>query len=199
MTSSRQATWLTVRYGRHRLARPGLAAERRPGYAVAAEHRPDHESAGADVRPDRGSQAAPIPAGAGAEGAVAADVPRPVGEPSVEADAPFGLPVLAELPELTAVLDALVSADERLLDAVLTLSRLVGSGEVERTTGVGVEQWLGIVARQTRMDRRLLLRLCRLLGRFPTLKAAVAARQVSFAQLRGLGLALRQAPTVDRR
>jgi hypothetical protein len=48
------------------------------------------------------------------------------------------------------------------------------------------------------MDRRLLLRLCRLLDRFPTLKAAVAARQVSFAQLRGLGLALRAAPTVDR-
>jgi hypothetical protein len=69
------------------------------------------------------------------------------------------------------------------------------TGEVERTTGVGVEQWLGIVARQTRMDRRLLLRLCRLLDRFPTLKAAVAARQVSFAQLRGLGLALRAAPT----
>jgi hypothetical protein len=63
---------------------------------------------------------------------------------------------------------------------------------------VGVEQWLGIVARQTRMDRRLLLRLCRLLDRFPTLKAAVAARQVSFAQLRGLGLALRSGTDVDR-
>jgi hypothetical protein len=99
------------------------------------------------------------------------------------------------VPELAAALAALTSADDRMLEGILTVARLLATGEVARTTGVGVEQWLGIVARQTRMDRRLLLRLCRLLDRFPTLKAAVAARQVSFAQLRGLGLALRQAPT----
>jgi hypothetical protein len=189
MTSSPIPTWLTVRYGRsHRVVRRvRVAAEHRPGYDVrhgeSSQSTGDGEPTGSEVAADvEASRADPlVPAGAG-EG--------PAGE-----GPPFGLPVLAELPELAAVLDALVSADERLLDAVLTLSRLLGSGEVERTTGVGVEQWLGIVARQTRMDRRLLLRLCRLLDRFPTLKAAVAARQVSFAQLRGLGLALRAAPT----
>jgi hypothetical protein len=102
--------------------------------------------------------------------------------------------VLAELPELASALAAFTTADDRMLDGILRLSRLLDSGEVEATTGVSVEQWIGIVARHTRMDRRLLLRLCRLLHRFPTLKAAVETRQVSYAQLRGLGLALRKAP-----
>jgi hypothetical protein len=194
MTSSPIPTWLTVRYGRsHRVVpRVRVAAEHRPGYDLE-----QHDTAEVPAAPLQ--QPDPVASGL-ADLVPAGAVEGPAGEgPAGEGPAgegpPFGLPVLAELPELAAVLDALVSADERLLDAVLTLSRLVGSGEVERTTGVGVEQWLGIVARQTRMDRRLLLRLCRLLDRFPTLKAAVAARQVSFAQLRGLGLALRQAPT----
>jgi hypothetical protein len=66
--------------------------------------------------------------------------------------------------------------------------------QVEQTTGVSLDHWLGIVARHTRLDRRLLLRLCRLCGRLPALADAVAARQVSFAQLRGIGLALRDTP-----
>jgi hypothetical protein len=176
MTSFPQATWLTVRYGRHEVARQGLAAEHRRGYDVA----------GADGRPDRPTPATD-PAAAGPEVAGAA-------EASSTDAAPFGLPVLAELPELASMLDALVASDERLLDAVVTLSRLLDSGEVEQATGLGVEHWLGIVARQTRMDRRLLLRLCRLLHRLPSLESAVESRQVSFAQLRGLGLALRKAP-----
>ena len=62
-----------------------------------------------------------------------------------------------------------------------------------------VEHWLAIVTRQTRLDRRLLLRLARLIDRFPTLRGAVAAGRVSFAQLRGLGIVLRDAPVaIDR-
>jgi hypothetical protein len=193
MTSSPIPTWLTVRYGRsHRVVpRVRVAAEHRPGYDLE-QHDTAEVPAAPLQQPDpvASGLADLVPAGA-VEGPAGEG---PAGSGSAGEGPPFGLPVLAELPELAAVLDALVSADERLLDAVLTLSRLLATGEVERTTGVGVEQWLGIVARQTRMDRRLLLRLCRLLGRFPTLKAAVAARQVSFAQLRGLGLALRAAP-----
>jgi hypothetical protein len=76
------------------------------------------------------------------------------------------------------------------------VARLVAGDEVAQTTGVSVEHWLAIVCRQTRLDRRLLLRLARLLDRFPTLAAGVAAGRVSFAQLRGLGIVLRQAPKV---
>jgi hypothetical protein len=116
-----------------------------------------------------------------------------------EADAaPFGLPVLAELPELAAVLDDLTAADDRLLAAVAGLADLIRSDTVETTTGVGVEHWLAAVATVTRMDRRLLLQACRLLRRLPTLDDAVRRRRVSFAQLRGLTLALRSAsPELD--
>jgi hypothetical protein len=192
MTSFPQATWLTVRYGRHQVV---------PRVRVAAEHRPGYDAAGADGSPDRPSPATPRPAGAGSEDAVGSGAARTDGHvpsgpaPARAADGPpFGLPVLAELPELASALAAFATADDRMLDGILRLSRLLDSGEVEATTGVSVEQWVGIVARHTRMDRRLLLRLCRLLHRFPTLKAAVEGRQVSYAQLRGLGLALRRAP-----
>jgi hypothetical protein len=112
--------------------------------------------------------------------------------------APFGLPVLAELPELAAVLEDLTAADDRLLAAVAGLADLLRSDTVETTTGVGVEHWLAAVATVTRMDRRLLLQACRLLHRLPTLDTAVRQRRVSFAQLRGLTLALRSAsPELD--
>jgi hypothetical protein len=111
-----------------------------------------------------------------------------------DAGVPFGLPVLAELPELAQVLERLAVADDALLDAVAGLADLLARGRVETVTGVGVEHWLSIVAGLTRMDRRLLVRACRLLGRFPALDAAVRAHRLSFAQLRGLTIALRAAP-----
>jgi hypothetical protein len=198
MMTSPQVTWLTVRYGRHQVV---------PRVRIAAEHRPGYDAGGADGSPDRSSPAAADPAAAGSDvaadtGAAGTDGHVPSGPaegPSADevpwaGEAPFGLPVLAELPELAAALAAFATADDRMLDGILRLSRLLDSGEVEATTGVSVEQWVGIVARHTRMDRRLLLRLCRLLHRFPTLKSAVEGRQVSYAQLRGLGLALRRAP-----
>jgi hypothetical protein len=111
------------------------------------------------------------------------------------AEAPFGVEVLGELPPFAAALEALVSADARMLEGLLALAELLDTDEVAHTTGVSVEQWLGIVARQTRMDRRLLLRLCRLLHRYPALAEGVRTARVSFAQLRGLGLVLRDAPT----
>jgi hypothetical protein len=136
---------------------------------------------------------------AGDPGAVGVD-PDAVADGTPAADstpaAPLGVAVLGELPDFAAALEALVASDRMALGAVAGLAELLDSGQVESTTGLSVEQWLGIVARQTRMDRRLLLRLCRLLGRFPALAAGVKAGQVSFAQLRGLGIALKAAPTV---
>jgi hypothetical protein len=129
-----------------------------------------------------------------AVGAVPAGVGAP--EPAAAEPAPFGLPVLAELPELAGVLEDLVAADRAALRAIVGLARLLTDDQVATVTGVGVEEWIGIVARHTRLDRRLLLRTARLLHRFPTLHAAVAGQQLSWPQLRGLTLVLRDAPAV---
>ena len=139
---------------------------------VAAERRGGYDGVGDDVAGDG--------AGNGGE--------RSRQEP------PFGLPVLASVPELAAVLDAVAGAERRMLQAVVGVSRLLASDEVAQATGVPVEHWLGIVCRQTRLDRRLLLRLARLIDRYPSVRGGVEAGRVSFAQLRGLGIVLRQAP-----
>jgi hypothetical protein len=136
----------------------------------------------------------PVSGAAGGDAsAVAASGPASGG---VAGPAPFGLPVLAELPELAGVLEDLVAADSAALRAVAGLARLLADEQVVTVSGVSVEQWLGIVAHHTRMDRRLLLRTARLLGRFPTLHGAVRDLQLSWSQLRGLALALRDCPSV---
>jgi hypothetical protein len=126
--------------------------------------------------------------------------PSPRSSPSTSpstspAEPPFGLPVLAELPALAAVLTELTSADRALLRAAVQLCDLLADGSVETTSGVPIEHWIAIVAGYTRMDRRLLLRTCRLLRRFPALRDGVTSERLSWPQLRGLTLALRDAPT----
>lgn len=103
--------------------------------------------------------------------------------------------VLAELPDLDAALTALRAADDAMLTAVATLATVLDTDEVAATTGVGVEHWIAIVARATRMDRRQVLRTARLLRRFPVLDDAVRARHLTWAQLRALTLVLRRCPT----
>jgi hypothetical protein len=116
-------------------------------------------------------------------------------EEAREEGSPFGLPVLAEVPELAAFLGHLHDADLAMGRAVLGLVELLADDQVATVTGVPVEDWIAIVTRHTRMDRRFLLRTARLLTRFPALRRAVRASQVSWPQLRGLSLALRSAPT----
>ena len=103
--------------------------------------------------------------------------------------------VLAELPDLDAALTALRAADDAMLTAVATLATVLDTDEVAATTGVGVEHWIAIVARATRMDRRQVLRTARLLRRFPVLDDAARARRLTWAQLRALTLVLRRCPT----
>jgi hypothetical protein len=161
---------------------PGLVAERQAGYDLG----PAVDAASAA---DAGSVADAAPAAAAAPA-------TPAGDGSMDgARVPFGLPVLAQVPRLAAALEAIDGAERRMLDAVVLVAELLADDEVAHATGVPVEHWLAIVCRQTRMDRRLLLRLARLLGRFPALAAGVRDGRVSFAQLRGLGIVLRQAPS----
>ncbi|MTV24882.1 HNH endonuclease [Nitriliruptoraceae bacterium ZYF776] len=107
--------------------------------------------------------------------------------------APFGLPVLDEVPELAQLLHALVDADRAVTRALLLLCRLRASGAAERTTGVGPEDWLALLTRATRTDRRMLLTAADTLRQLPHLRAAVAEGAVSWAQLRSVVLQLRDA------
>jgi hypothetical protein len=155
------------RCGRRRVGlRAGLAAEHGGGYGAAFDEASRVRASGTDTT----DAAAVVPA------------------------APFGLPVLSEVPRLASVLHHLAAADRAQLAAVTELADLLtGDGdEVERTTGVGMDHWLAAVGRLTRMDRRMLVRTCRLLHRLPTLDAAVRGGRLSFAQLRGVTLALRR-------
>jgi hypothetical protein len=168
------------------VAEPRAAYE--PTMPATSSAAPVFEAGGADVSAGAG---APEPAAAYRTAPATEELPAEAGQP-----APFGVPVLAELPELAGVLGELVAADRAALRAIAGLARLLGDDEVVAVSGVSVEEWVGIVARHTRMDRRLLLRTARLLHRFPSLRGAVGDQQLSWPQLRGLSLVLRDCPTV---
>jgi hypothetical protein len=114
----------------------------------------------------------------------------------VEDQPPFGLPVLAEVPALAELLVELDRSDRAALAAVVKLARLLDDDAVPTATGVGIEQWIAIVVRHTRLDRRVLLRTARLLHRLPSLQQAAVRATVSWTQLRGLALLLRDTPGV---
>jgi hypothetical protein len=137
----------------------------------------------------------------GAAEAVTAATGVAAAGPAVEPEGPdegppFGLPVLDELPELAALLDDLDRADRATLAAIVGLARLLDDHRIPVVSGVGLEQWIAIVSRHTRLDRRLLLTTARLLHRFPALQEAADGRTLSWPQLRGLALLLRDAPRV---
>ena len=172
------------------------AGDRRPattGGALAAEHRSRYRVDGSADLPGRDEPAGRPGSAEAAVPSVSDDAPL---RGPVEPDPPFGVRVLAELPDFACALESFVAADAQMLQGIVVLARLLDTGQVEETTGLSVEQWLGIVGRQTRMDRRLLLRLCRLLSRFPALADGVEEGALSFAQLRGVGIVLRSAPAV---
>jgi hypothetical protein len=113
---------------------------------------------------------------------------------SGEGTAPFGLPVLAELPELTGLLEDLVAVDRLLARALDTLVLLEDTGQVETATGVGIGQWLSIVARRTGSDVRMLRCAVRACRRLPSLHAGFRDGQLSWAQLRVVALKVERAP-----
>jgi hypothetical protein len=122
---------------------------------------------------------------------------HPVGDPSLpagvdpgtgEVTAPFGLPVLAELPELAGLLSDLVAVDLLLTRVIDTLVLLEDSGQIEAATGVGLEQWLSTVARRTGADVRMLRCAVRVCRRLPTLYSGFRDGRLSWAQLRAVAL-----------
>ncbi len=109
-------------------------------------------------------------------------------------DAPFGLPVLDEVPELARMLERLREVDRLLACALDELMCLQESSLAETATGVPLERWLAVVARRTGADRRMLATAARACRRLPTLHAAFGEGRVSWAQVRALALAVERVP-----
>lgn len=111
-----------------------------------------------------------------------------------EDGAPFGLPVLQEVPELAAALDQLVAADRAVAVALDHLVRLTASHVAETATGVGLDGWLTIVARRTRSDRRMLRLVVEMCRRLPRVHACFREGLLSWGQMRAVALEARAVP-----
>jgi hypothetical protein len=104
------------------------------------------------------------------------------------------LPVLAELPAFAELLTDLEVADAAMRRAVVALGKLDADLTVEHTTGVGLEHWLALACRHTRLDRRTLLRAARWSVRLPAFGAGLVTGRLSWTQARTLTLTLRDLP-----
>jgi hypothetical protein len=103
-------------------------------------------------------------------------------------------PVVAELPALHDLLSVARQVDELALQLVERCSVAIDDPTIAAVTGQPVDAWLAFEARQTGLDRRLLLRAARLLDRLPALSRAVRDRALSWTQLRGVTLQLHGLP-----
>ncbi|WP_157041837.1 HNH endonuclease signature motif containing protein [Nitriliruptor alkaliphilus] len=109
-------------------------------------------------------------------------------------DPPFGLPVLAEVPELASFLQLAVDTERMTARLVEALIVLEDAGVAPAATGVGLEQWLAIVGRSTRSDRRMLTTAAAVCRRLPTLRTAFADGEVSWSQVRAVALKVERSP-----
>jgi hypothetical protein len=115
-------------------------------------------------------------------------------EPSGWADASVEFPVLAEAPELGAMLESLRQVDRLIAGAIDSIIRLQDTGLAETVTGIPLEQWLLLVARRTGADRRMLLTTAQVCRRLPGLLEAFVQGKVSWSQVRTLVLQVMRLP-----
>lgn len=108
---------------------------------------------------------------------------------------PLDLPVLDEVPELGAALQAARRIDREVAVLIDGLMRLQDDEVAEHATGVALEQWLAIVAGRTHADRRMLLTTCDVLRRLPSLRGAfLFEASVTWSQLRSIVLQVCRLP-----
>jgi hypothetical protein len=107
---------------------------------------------------------------------------------------PFGLPVLAEVPELAAVLEDLVAVDRILARALEGIIRLQDQAVSESATGLPLERWLAAIARRTGSDRRMLATAATACRRLPSLRTAFGRGRLSWAQVRTVALKIERLP-----
>jgi hypothetical protein len=117
------------------------------------------------------------------------------GSGGAQGEVPFGLPVLAEVPELAGLLADLRAIDRlvaRVLDVLLVLE---DTSLAETATGLPVERWMATVGLRTRADRRMLQTAATACRRLPGVHDAFGRGQLSWAQLRVIALKLQRLPT----
>ena len=68
------------------------------------------------------------------------------------------------------------------------------TGLAERATGVGLDQWLASVGRQTRTDRRMVQTAAKVLRRLPSVQTAFDDGRLSWSQVRTLVLKVNDLP-----
>jgi hypothetical protein len=109
-------------------------------------------------------------------------------------DAPFGLPMLDEVPELAALLEGLRDVDRILARALDLLIGLQDNHLAEIATGVSLGQWLSSIGRRTGADRRMLTTAAATCRRFPGLRQAFRAGTVSWCQVRAIACKVHRLP-----
>jgi hypothetical protein len=101
-------------------------------------------------------------------------------------DAPFGLPLLAEVPELAELLEGLRQVDRLVARAIDLLIVLQDEHLAETATGVSLSQWVATIGRRTGADRRMLVTAATTCRRLPALHQALHEGRVSWCQLRAI-------------
>jgi hypothetical protein len=103
---------------------------------------------------------------------------------------------VARLTELAGVLGAMSDLAAR---AVMLLSEVVRDGLAEKIAGLPVDLWLSQIARQTRVDRNLLLPTVEVLRDMPALGQALAEGRVAWSQVVRIVYEVRSLRRVQRR
>ncbi len=129
----------------------------------------------------------------GLRSAVDDDVARRFADDDPEL-APFGLPILNEVPDLADLLTRLRRVDRLVADCLGAIIWLEDTGLAEATTGVGLDAWISLVGRRTGADTRMLRTSVAVFRRVPSLRTAFDAGQVSWAQVRSIVLMVHRLP-----
>ena len=178
---------------------------RAPAAPLASESRGNYHLDGPQPEPQPEPQPQPEPAREqGTEPdtvplalARLAEVPfpdDPDGPEPPDHQAPFGLPVLDELPQLAAVLHDLRQVDRLISQVIDGLLLLEDTSLAEAATGLGLDTWLTVVGRRTGADVRMLRTTAKVMRRVPSLHAAFQAGRISWAQVRSVVLTVRPLP-----
>ena len=107
---------------------------------------------------------------------------------------PFGLPMLAEVPELAGLLEDLTAVDRLLVKIIDALILAQDTSLSETATGLPLERWLAGLAGRTRSDRQMLATAAQACRRLPGVHGAFRAGRISWAQLRAIALRIQRLP-----
>jgi hypothetical protein len=91
--------------------------------------------------------------------------------------------------DLSALVDALREADRLVARAVLLAGRLAGTGVCERVEGLPLEHFIGLAARMTGADRRMLVAAGETLADLPTVARLFETGALSWGQVRAIVVA----------